>query len=70
MVANTVIALDAMGGDRAPAIVIEGAAIARERYPNVKFLLFGDEVALQPLLDKHPILKTCSEIRHTPEVVA
>jgi glycerol-3-phosphate acyltransferase PlsX len=70
MTGTTVIALDAMGGDRAPAIVIEGAAIARERYPNVQFLLFGDESALQPLLDKHPILKNCSDIRHTTEVVA
>ena len=36
------IALDAMGGDRAPEVVIKGANVARDRYPEVDFLLFGD----------------------------
>jgi phosphate acyltransferase len=35
------IALDAMGGDRAPDIVLHGADIALERYPGTKFLVFG-----------------------------
>ena len=37
------IALDAMGGDDAPQIVVAGANIARRRYPHVNFLLYGDE---------------------------
>ena len=32
-----------MGGDNAPHIVVAGANIARQRYPDVRFLLFGDE---------------------------
>ena len=40
------IALDAMGGDFGPAVVIPGADIALERHPDTEFVLFGDEVRL------------------------
>jgi glycerol-3-phosphate acyltransferase PlsX len=63
------IALDAMGGDRAPAIVVEGAALARERYPEIKFIFFGDEAKITPLLNAHKILQQCSELRHTPDKI-
>jgi phosphate acyltransferase len=46
------IALDAMGGDNAPSIVVKGAAIARVRFPQVRFLMFGDEKRIQPLLKR------------------
>ncbi len=65
-----VLALDAMGGDNAPSIVIEGAALARMRYPDVKFLFFGDEMKLAPLIAAHPILQDCSELRHAPDVIS
>ncbi len=64
------IALDAMGGDRAPDIVVKGANIARARYPNAQFLLFGQETKIAPLLDKCPKLKAIAEIRHYEDVVA
>jgi glycerol-3-phosphate acyltransferase PlsX len=67
---NGAIALDAMGGDHAPAIVIDGAALARERYPEIKFIFFGDEAVITPLLAKHPKLGKCSELRHTADVIA
>ncbi len=63
------IALDAMGGDNAPAIVIDGAALAHERYPELKFLFFGDEAKLAPMLAAQPSLKACSELRHAPDNV-
>ena len=47
-----IIALDAMGGDNAPGIVVGGAAIARERFPESRFLLFGDRAVLEPLVAK------------------
>jgi glycerol-3-phosphate acyltransferase PlsX len=62
--ANLAISLDAMGGDNAPEMVIRGADIARQRFPNVHFLFFGDEARLQPMLDKLPALKGVSTIRH------
>ena len=58
-----------MGGDFAPQIVIEGASIARERLPNVKFLIFGDETKIAPLVTKYPLLKESCEIHHTDKVV-
>lgn len=59
-----------MGGDAAPEIVIEGAAIARERYPNLGFLLYGDETRIAPLVTRYPILKKSCKIRHTDKVVS
>jgi glycerol-3-phosphate acyltransferase PlsX len=65
-----VISLDAMGGDHAPEIVIEGASIARERVPSLKFLIFGDETKIVPLLTRFPILKNCCEVFHTDKVIS
>ncbi len=70
MTQRITIALDAMGGDNAPDIVVSGAAIARERYPNLSFLFFGDEAKIAPLMAQHAALAGCSEIRHTPDAVA
>ncbi len=64
------LSLDAMGGDNAPEMVIEGVALALEKLANVDFLLFGDERRLGPLLDKNKRLKTVCQIRHTEDVVS
>ena len=58
-----------MGGDHAPGIVVRGLAIARERYPKIRFLLFGDDAELRPLVAREPALADCCEIRHTPDRV-
>jgi glycerol-3-phosphate acyltransferase PlsX len=65
--APLVLALDAMGGDAAPKMVLKGVKIARKRFPNVHFLLFGDEARLEPLMKKK-LRKVCT-IRHAPDVV-
>lgn len=59
---KVVLALDGMGGDRAPDVIVEGADIARERYPGTSFLLFGDPVRLKPLVDKRKGLSQALEI--------
>lgn len=64
------IALDAMGGDNAPDTVVRGANIARQRFPQVDFLLFGDSGKVEPLLRRYPALMQVSTIRHTPESIA
>ncbi|MGQ9367270.1 phosphate acyltransferase PlsX [Azospirillum sp. ST 5-10] len=64
------IALDAMGGDHAPDMVVAGAEIARERHPDVHYLLVGDAARIEPLLAKRPALKAVSEVVHTTEAVA
>src|SRR6185437_14587257 len=58
-----------MGGDNAPDAVVQGAAIARERFPQIEFLLFGVESRLAPLVDKLPVLRACSTIRHTADYI-
>ncbi|HPF46426.1 MAG TPA: phosphate acyltransferase PlsX [Emcibacteraceae bacterium] len=70
MTRELIISLDAMGGDHAPDIVIEGASIARERVPNVRFLIFGDETRIVPLLTRYPILKGCCEVHHTDKIIS
>ncbi len=69
MAAPVVIALDAMGGDRAPHIVVRGAELARERFPQVEFLMFGDEKQIAPLLDKYEGLKGVTTLRHCEGVI-
>ena len=64
-----VIALDLMGGDNAPEVVIEGAAIARKRFPDVSYLLFGDEAKVRPFLVKHPDIAAMGLV-HTEDFVA
>jgi phosphate acyltransferase len=63
------IALDAMGGDRAPAMVLQGAEIALERHPGTQFLLFGDQGHVSSRLAKLPKLASAATIHHTAEVV-
>lgn len=66
---SVVIALDAMGGDHAPDIVIKGVDIVRVQYPKARFLLFGDEGRLAPLLDAHPGVREICEVRHTDQSI-
>lgn len=69
MTVTPVIALDAMGGDRAPDIVVAGAELARERHPQSRFIFFGDEARIKPLLDGFPALAKVSDLRHAPDTV-
>jgi glycerol-3-phosphate acyltransferase PlsX len=63
------IALDVMGGDRAPDVVLKGANIARERFPDTDYLLFGIESKIKGLLDRLPRLRKVATVHHTDEVV-
>jgi glycerol-3-phosphate acyltransferase PlsX len=59
------IALDAMGGDHGPSVVIPGAELALARHPNAQLILFGDAAQIEPLLKKHPRVKSASRLVHT-----
>src|SRR5947207_5289941 len=63
------IAIDAMGGDRAPAMVVRGVDIALERHPDTRFLIFGAEDQVAPLLAKLPRLAKAATLHHTDDVV-
>ena len=58
-----------MGGDRAPDMVLKGASIALQRFPQVDFLIYGVESRVRPILAKLPRLSAKSTLRHTDEVV-
>ncbi|HTZ70793.1 MAG TPA: phosphate acyltransferase PlsX, partial [Acetobacteraceae bacterium] len=64
------LAVDAMGGDNAPDMVVRGLTLAVERHPGARFLLVGDEARLSPLLDDCKKAQACCTVRHAPDVIA
>src|SRR5579883_2731381 len=58
-----------MGGAHAPGMVLRGADMAVQRHPGLRFLVFGDEPVLRPLLAKFPRLAAVSDLHHTAERV-
>ncbi len=70
MGAPVTIALDAMGGDHGPGVVIPAAAISLVRHPDMQFLLVGDAARIEPVLAAHPALASKARIIHTDVAVA
>ncbi len=64
------IALDAMGGDHGPEVVVAGAAISLERHPGLSFEIFGDEGRIRRELDKVPVLGNKARVVHTDTAVS
>ncbi|MCM8534564.1 MAG: phosphate acyltransferase PlsX [Lentisphaeraceae bacterium] len=66
-----IIAVDAMGGDDAPDIVIEGVAQALSEYKSIdKTILVGDEEQIKKLLPVHKLENHPKiEIHHASQVV-
>ncbi len=68
MLQGLIVSIDAMGGDDAPAIVVDGIehflkTIGKGR--KARFILHGDEAQITPLLKKCPETSSRIEIRHT-----
>ncbi len=64
------LAIDAMGGDAAPEVVLDGLELAAERHPGARFLLVGDEARVGGALAlRKRAAKVCS-LRHAPEVIS
>ena len=67
---RVIIAIDAMGGDKAPEAVIKGAnLVAMDKNYDVYFQIYGDKKKIQPLLDQHPELQNHAQLIHTDQVV-
>src|SRR3989337_2900346 len=64
------IALDAMGGDHGPSVVIPAAAISLIRNPEARLLMVGDAARIEPELAAHPALAAKAELIHTDVAVA
>ena len=67
--ANPVIALDAMGGDNAPAAIVQGAAWAA-RDLNVRVALVGPQDVIEAELAKNPPRPDGVTVVHAPETIA
>jgi glycerol-3-phosphate acyltransferase PlsX len=63
------IALDAMGGDHGPSVVVPGAELSLTRHPGLQFLLFGNRAVIEPLLAAHPRLQAAARLVHTDVAV-
>jgi phosphate acyltransferase len=59
------IAIDAMGGDRGPAVVVGGAELALLRHPDSEFLFYGNSSLVAPLIAARAPLQAVSRIIHT-----
>jgi glycerol-3-phosphate acyltransferase PlsX len=64
------LAIDAMGGDNAPEVVLDGLELAAERHPGARFLLVGDEARLGGLIATRPRAAKACSIRHAPDVIS
>ena len=59
------IALDAMGGDYGPSVVLPGADISLTRHPDIEFRLYGDRAVMEPIFEGLPRLKANAKLVHT-----
>ncbi len=66
---ESVLAIDAMGGDAGPKAVIDGAAYAVRKGLKTRFIFFGDKTQIEPLVSGARELAG-AEIRHADNVVA
>ena len=63
------VALDAMGGDNAPAEIVKGAVEALNENDKLKVVTVGDETAIKAELAKYTYDTSRLEIIHTTEVI-
>ena len=65
------LSVDAMGGDDAPRMTVEGVKLALDMLPHVRILLFGDERKIAPIAESVLAnMRDRIEIRHTEDVVS
>ena len=64
------IAVDAMGGDYAPAEVIQGALQVARNAVEVQIILVGDEPAVRAVLDAQEDVPDTVTVRHASQVIA
>ena len=64
------ISVDAMGGDKGPRVVVEGARLFLKERRNTSFILHGRKEELEPLVNAVPELKAASTIRHSDVIIS
>lgn len=63
------IAVDAMGGDNAPGEIVKGAVEGLKKYPDVRLIFVGDEVAVKSELVKYDYDKSRVELVKSGSVI-
>lgn len=63
------IAVDGIGGDYAPQVVVEGAVMAANDYDHLEIILVGQTAALKRELNKHKVLGGKIVIHEAAEVI-
>jgi phosphate acyltransferase len=66
---RVIVSVDAMGGDRGPAVVVAGLADSLGQHPRLDVILHGDEAQLSQLLAKNPEIASRVKLRHADRVV-
>ncbi|WP_198375696.1 phosphate acyltransferase PlsX [Neoroseomonas rubea] len=64
------LAIDAMGGDAAPEVVLDGLELAAERHPDARFLLVGDEALVAGGLARRKRAARACSLRHAPDRIS
>jgi len=70
MAAPVTIALDAMGGDHGPSVVIPAAALALVRHPSMRFIFVGNQSQIEAELQNHKDLEGKSEVIHSDVAIS
>ena len=70
MAETVTIAVDVMGGDRGPSVILGGADAALSRRRGIRYRLFGDENVIRPILRQLPRLAEVSSVHHCDVAVA
>lgn len=66
---KVVISVDGMSGDKGAQAIVGGMALTAAEYPQIFFIVHGDERHLRPLIAKSVELAGRTEIRHTVKVI-
>lgn len=63
------VAVDGMGGDYAPAVVVEGAVYAANDFQNLEIVLVGQSDAIKAELNKHKVIGGKIVIQDASEII-
>jgi glycerol-3-phosphate acyltransferase PlsX len=73
---TVVLAVDAMGGDFGPSVVVKGVSCALDSFKKAteqadspRFIFYGNEGEIFPVLKKFPLLASCSSVEHAAVII-
>ena len=69
MAKGTILSIDAMGGDAAPGVVVDGLAVLLAERADITVLLHGNEPVLAPLVAAHKVLAGRCQVIHSDTVI-